>query len=72
MKDRKVGEKGGQREGRWHFVRCLTRLVGIGGRLYLAVDEAIFGVALVVILDRREGSLRFVYTRLSVSITAGR
>lgn len=61
-----MGEKEGQSEGRWHFVCCLTRPIEIGGGLYLAADEAIFGVALVVNLEHREGSLR-----LSASITAG-
>lgn len=41
-------EKEEQSEGKWHFVHCLTRLVEIGGCLYLAAEEAIFSVAFVI------------------------
>ena len=39
-----MGEKKGQSEGRLHFICCLTRPIEIEGGLYLAADEAIFGV----------------------------
>jgi hypothetical protein len=48
VKDGREERERGQRGNRWHFVRCPTRPVEIGGELYLAAEEAIFGVVLVV------------------------